>query len=108
VKVVTARAHDGDQRALLDLADRVKAKLGDAAVVLGGTRDGRVAIVASLTPGAIERGLSAAQIVREAAQVIGGGGGGRDDAAQAGGREPERLDEALETARQAIERGLGA
>jgi alanyl-tRNA synthetase len=108
VKVVTARAHDGDQRALLDLADRVKAKLGDAAVVLGGTRNGRVAIVASLTPGAIERGLSAAQIVREAAAVIGGGGGGRDDAAQAGGREPARLDEALETARQAIERGLGA
>jgi alanyl-tRNA synthetase len=108
LQVVTARAHEGDQRALLDLADRVKSKLGDAAVVLGGTRDGRVAIVASLTPGAIERGLSAAQIVREAAEVIGGGGGGRDDAAQAGGREPERLDEALETARQAIERGLGA
>jgi alanyl-tRNA synthetase len=107
IKVVTARAHDGDQRALLDLADRVKAKLGDAAVVLGGARDGRVAIVASLTPSAIERGLSAAQIVREAAEVIGGGGGGRDDAAQAGGRQPERLDEALATARQAIERGLG-
>jgi alanyl-tRNA synthetase len=107
INVVTARAHDGDQRALLDLADRVKAKLGDAAVVLGGARDGGVAIVASLTPGAIERGLSAAQIVREAAEVIGGGGGGRDDAAQAGGRQPERLDEALETARQAIERGLG-
>ena len=76
--------------------------------VLGGARDGRVAIVVSLTPGAIERGLSAVQIVREAAEVIGGGGGGRDDAAQAGGRDPERLDEALETARQAIERGLGA
>jgi alanyl-tRNA synthetase len=108
VNVVTARAHDADQHSLLDLADRVKAKLGDAAVVLGGAADGRVAIVASLTPGAIERGLSAVQIVREAAKVIGGGGGGRDDAAQAGGRDPERLDEALETARQAIERGLGA
>jgi alanyl-tRNA synthetase len=108
IRVVAARAQDGDQRALLDLADRVKAKLGDAAVVLGGASDGRVAIVASFSPGAIERGLSAAQIVREAAAVVGGGGGGRDDAAQAGGREPERLDEALETARQAIERGLGA
>jgi alanyl-tRNA synthetase len=108
IRVVAARAHDGDQRALLDLADRVKAKLGDAAVVLGGAADGRVAIVASFSRGAIERGLSAAQIVREAAAVVGGGGGGRDDAAQAGGREPERLDEALETARQAIERGLGA
>jgi alanyl-tRNA synthetase len=108
IRVVAARAHDTDQRALLDLADRVKSKLGGAAVVLGGASDGRVAIVASFSPEAIERGLSAAQIVREAAAVVGGGGGGRDDAAQAGGREPERLDEALETARQAIERGLGA
>jgi alanyl-tRNA synthetase len=108
IRVLAARAQAADQRQLLDLADRVKQKLGEAAVVLGGADNGRVAIVASFTPGAIERGLSAAKIVREAAEVIGGGGGGRDDAAQAGGREPERLDEALETARQAIERGLGA
>jgi alanyl-tRNA synthetase len=108
IHVVASRAAVADQRALLDLADRVKAKLGEAAVILGGAGDGRVAIVASFSPGAIERGLSAAAVVREAATVIGGGGGGRDDAAQAGGRDPERLDEALETARQAIERGLGA
>jgi alanyl-tRNA synthetase len=107
IKVVAARA-GGDQRALLDLADRVKSKLGEAAVVLGGADDGRVAIVASFTKGAIERGLSAAAVVREAADVVGGGGGGRDDAAQAGGRDPERLDEALDVARRAIERGLAA
>jgi alanyl-tRNA synthetase len=108
IRVLTARAQVADQRQLLDLADRVKQKLGEAAVVLGGVDDGHVAIVASLTPNVIERGLSAAQIVREAAAVIGGGGGGRDDAAQAGGRDPERLDEALETARHAIQRGLSA
>jgi len=103
--VVAARA-PGDQRALLDLADRVKQKLGDAAVVLGDATDGRVAIVASFTQGAIDRGLSAADVVREAAAVVGGGGGGRPDAAQAGGRDPERLDDAIATARAAIERGL--
>jgi alanyl-tRNA synthetase len=108
VKVVTAQ-HDGvDQRALLDLADRVKSKLGEGAVVLGGASDGRVALVASFTGGAVERGLSAAEVVRGAAEVIGGGGGGRDDVAQAGGKDPERLDEALATARAAIERALGA
>jgi alanyl-tRNA synthetase len=107
IKVVAARA-GGDQRALLDLADRVKSRLGEAAVVLGGADDGRVAIVASFTKGAIQRGLSAADVVREAADVVGGGGGGRDDAAQAGGRDPERLDEALDVARRAIERGLAA
>jgi alanyl-tRNA synthetase len=106
LRVLAARAQ-GDQRTLLDLADRVKSKLGEAAVVLGDAGDGRVAIVASFTPGAIERGLSAADVIREAAAVVGGGGGGRPDAAQAGGRDPERLDDALAVARQAIERGLG-
>jgi alanyl-tRNA synthetase len=108
LKVVAARAHGGDQRALLDLADRVKSKLGEAAVVLGGTEDGKVAVVASFTRGAVERGLSAAAVVREAAAVVGGGGGGRDDVAQAGGREPERLEDAIAAARAAIARELGA
>jgi alanyl-tRNA synthetase len=92
---------------MLDLADRVKQKLGEAAVVLGGANGGKVALVASFTAGAVERGLSASTVIREAAEVIGGGGGGRDDVAQAGGRHPERLDEAIGVARQAIERGLG-
>jgi alanyl-tRNA synthetase len=108
VKVVTAQRDGVDQRALLNLADRVKAKLGEGAVVLGGANDGRVALVASFTGGAVERGLSAAEVIRGAAEVMGGGGGGRDDVAQAGGRDPERLDDALAAAREAIERALGA
>ena len=108
VKVVTAQRDGVDQRALLNLADQVKAKLGDGAVVLGGANDGRVALVASFTRSAVERGLSAADVIRGAAEVIGGGGGGRDDVAQAGGRDAERLDEALVAAREAIERALGA
>jgi alanyl-tRNA synthetase len=106
IKVLAARAHGADQRAMLDLADRLKQRLGEAAVVLGGADDGKVALVASFTGGAVERGLSAATVIREAAEVIGGGGGGRDDVAQAGGRDPQRLDEAIGTARQAIERSL--
>jgi alanyl-tRNA synthetase len=47
-------------------------------------------------------------VVREAAQVVGGGGGGRDDVAQAGGKDPSRLQEALEAAREAIKRGLSS
>jgi alanyl-tRNA synthetase len=108
IKVLAARSAVGEQRALQELADRVRAKLGEAAVVLGGASDGRVALVASFADAAVERGLSAAAVVREAAAVVGGGGGGRDNFAQAGGREPERLDDALTTARKAIERGLGA
>jgi alanyl-tRNA synthetase len=108
LKVVTAQRDGVDQRALLNLADRVKSKLGEGAVVLGGASDGRVALVASFTGGAVERGLSAAEIISGAAEVIGGGGGGRDDVAQAGGRDAERLDEALAAAREAIERALAA
>jgi len=108
VKVVTAQRDGVPQRALLDLADQVKAKLGEGAVVLGGASDGRVALVASFTGGAVERGLSAAEVIKRAAEVMGGGGGGRDDVAQAGGRDPERLDDALAAAREAIERALGA
>jgi alanyl-tRNA synthetase len=108
IKVVAARSALADQRELQKLAERVRGKLGDAAVVLGGASNGRVALVASFAPPAVERGLSAASVVREAAQIVGGGGGGRDDFAQAGGRHPERLDEALAGARAAIEQTLGA
>ncbi len=107
IGVLTERADVADQRALLELADRVKSSLGEAAVVLGGAADGRVALVASFTNAAVERGLSAADVVREAAEVVGGGGGGRPNVAQAGGRDAGRLDEALDVARKAIERRLG-
>jgi alanyl-tRNA synthetase len=107
LRIVVSRGQGADQGALLDLADRIKARLGDAAVVLGGTEDGKVALVASFTESAVQRGLSAADVVREAAAVVGGGGGGRDTVAQAGGRDPSRLEEALRVAREAIRRGLG-
>ncbi len=107
--VVLAEVVDApDARALLELADRVKGRLGEsAAVVLGCAADGRVHLVASVAPALVQRGVKAGAIVREAAQVAGGGGGGRDTMAQAGGRDPGKLDEALETARATIGRLLG-
>ena len=65
-------------------------------------------LVASFSKGVVERGLRAGETIREVAAVVGGGGGGRDDVAQAGGRDPEKLDDALATARRAIERGLSS
>jgi alanyl-tRNA synthetase len=107
VKLVVAPVDLADQRALLDLANRVQSSLGDTAIVLGGAADGKVALVALFSEAAQERGLSAVDVVREAAPLIGGGGGGRADMAQAGGREPERLEEALAAARRTIEGRLG-
>jgi alanyl-tRNA synthetase len=93
---------------LLDVANRVQSKLGQpAAVVLGGEFGGKAGLVALVSKDAVERGLSAGSIIREIAPIVGGGGGGRDDMAQAGGKDPAKLDEALAAARAAVERELG-
>jgi alanyl-tRNA synthetase len=106
VKVLTARCDAPDAQTLLELSDRLKSRLGDAAVVLGSASDGRVHLVANFTRTATERGLSAVEVVRRAAAEVGGGGGGRDTMAQAGGRDPTKLERALEVARAAIEAKL--
>jgi alanyl-tRNA synthetase len=106
--VAVERTPIADQKQLLDLANRVQSKLGgDSAVVLGGAEGGKVGLVVLVSKGATARGLSAAELVREAAPIVGGGGGGREEMAQAGGKDAEKLDEALAIARAAIERGIG-
>jgi len=108
VKLAVSRAPLADQKQLLELANRVQSKLGgDAAVALGGAEGSKVALVVLVSKGAVERGFSAAAVVREAAPIIGGGGGGRDDMAQAGGKDAGKLDEALAAARAALERVAG-
>jgi alanyl-tRNA synthetase len=92
---------------LPDLADRLKNQLRDPAVVVLGSRgEGRANLLVAVTPGAVSRGVRAGEIVKTAAQVVGGGGGGRDTMAQAGGRDPARLEEALESAEKAIRQVL--
>ena len=108
ITVFVGRGEDSDQRALLDLADRIKSRAGAAAVVLGGAGNGKAALVASFSKEVTDRDISAVDVIKEAAQVIGGGGGGRENVAQAGGRDPSRLDEALAAARNAIEAKLTA
>ena len=95
-------------KALPDLADRLKNELGDpAVVVLGAPGDGRVSLLVAATPGAVERGVKAGAVVKVAAAAVGGGGGGRDNMAQAGGKDPDKLPDALAAARAEIERALG-
>ncbi len=106
VRVVAQPVEVDDAKALLELSDQVKQKLGDAAVVLGTAVDGRVHLVANFSDAAVGRGLKAGDVVKVAAQITGGGGGGRPTMAQAGGRDPEKLPEAIAAARAAIEQGL--
>jgi alanyl-tRNA synthetase len=95
-----------DPKALPDLADKLRAKLGDAVVVLGAAAEGKVSFVVTVAPALVERGLKAGAVVKVAAEATGGGGGGRDTMARAGGREPEKLPAALDAARAAIEAAL--
>jgi alanyl-tRNA synthetase len=105
VLVATVDAPDG--KALLDVADRLKNKLGDAAIVLASTGENRVDLVASVSPSLVERGVRAGEIVKIAAAEVGGGGGGRDTLARAGGRDPDGLPKAFEAALGVIETALG-
>jgi alanyl-tRNA synthetase len=97
-----------DGKALLDVADALKGKLGDAAIVLAGASADRVDLIASVAPSLVSRGVRAGEIVNAAGAPVGGGGGGRDTLARAGGRDVERLPEALAAARQAIETALAS
>ncbi len=109
VRVLVAQSDFEDPKAMPDAADKLRGQLGDpSVVVLGSAAGGRVSLLVTATPGAVERGVKAGAIVKAAAQVVGGGGGGRDTMAQAGGRDADKLPEALETARAEIARALGA
>ena len=102
VRIVAAEVGEMNADALLDLSDRVKQKAAPAAVVLGARQDGRVHLVANFDPSVAARGVSASDVVKTAAGVVGGGGGGRPTMARAGGRAPEKLPDALAAAERAL------
>jgi len=102
VPVLAATVQVPDAAALLAVVDRLKGRLADGAIVLGTAVDGRVHLVVSVGPALVERGVKAGAIVKSAAEIVGGGGGGRDTLAQAGGREPAKLQEAIDAAAAAI------
>ena len=108
VRVVTQIVEELDAKALLELSDRVRQTLGDSVVVLGSPPTTvRSAWWPTVAPSVVDRGLKAGDMIRVAAQVAGGGGGGRDTMAQAGGRDPAKLPEAIAAARAEIEKALG-
>jgi len=108
VLVAARSASAGDGKQLLDLANRVQSKLGGKAVVvaLGGDFGKKAGLVVLVSKDLVERGISAGALVKEGAPVVGGGGGGRDDMAQAGGKDPAKLDDALAAMRAELEREL--
>jgi alanyl-tRNA synthetase len=101
VNVIVQPLAELDADALLDLSDRYKQRHAPAAVVLGSTEDGKVHLVANFDESVAER-VSASDVVRAAAAIVGGGGGGRSNMARAGGKDPEKLPDALAEAERLI------
>jgi alanyl-tRNA synthetase len=98
----------GEAGSLRDLSDRIRQQRKVGAVLLGARLDGRAQLVLSIDKGLVEHGLDAAQVIREIARHIKGGGGGRADFAEAGGRDPEKLDEALKAGQELLVSALSA
>jgi alanyl-tRNA synthetase len=94
-----------DKDALRGLSDSLKDKISSGVVVLASESDGKVQIVVAVTPDLTSR-VKAGQIVKELAPMVGGGGGGRPDFAEAGGKQPEKIDEMLKAAESVVARLL--
>ena len=100
--VVLVRAESLKGGELRDLSDRVRKQEHAAGVIVGSVDDGRAYLVVNLDESLVERGLDASKLVREIGRHIGGGGGGRPTLAEAGGKNPAGLGDALEAGKQAI------
>jgi alanyl-tRNA synthetase len=107
IRLARRRVADLDKDALRSLADSLKGRIKSGVVVLASAADGKVQIVVAVTPDLTGR-IKAGQIVKEIAPIVGGGGGGRADFAEAGGRQPERIDEMLQATEAVVGRLLSA
>ncbi|MBI4639628.1 MAG: alanine--tRNA ligase, partial [Candidatus Tectomicrobia bacterium] len=105
VKVLASRVESLDERSLRTFIDQAKQKLTSGVVVVGTVRDGHIAFAAGVTKDLTEK-LHAGKILQEVASITEGSGGGRADMAQAGGKNPAKLKEALEKVYQIVEREL--
>ena len=107
VSVLSARVDAANVDSMREMGDWLRDKMGSGVVVLGAVINDRPSLISMVTPDLRSSGLDAAGIVQGAAKVIGGGGGGRPDAAQAGGRDASKLDDALNLVPSLVEEQLG-
>ena len=103
VKLLAAQLDGIDMNGLRDLGDQFKAKMGEGVVVLASGNDGKVSLMATATDGAVKQGAHAGNLVKAIAGCVGGGGGGRPNMAQAGGKNPAGIPDALAKAAEVLE-----
>jgi len=105
VRVVSARVDVPDRAAMRQMVDSLRPRLGSGVIVLGSVANGNVALVAAVSKDLTNR-LDAGKIVRQAAALVEGSGGGRKDLAEAGGKNPAKLDESLRAVPGIVEKML--
>jgi alanyl-tRNA synthetase len=107
VKLLAASVNGVDMNGLRDLGDQLKDKLGEGVVVLLSNQDGKVNMIAMATDGAVKAGAHAGNLIKGIAALVGGGGGGRPNMAQAGGKNPAGIADAISEASKVLEGQLG-
>ncbi len=106
VQLIRRKVADLDKDALRGVVDSLKAKIKSGIVVLAAVNNGKVQIVVAVTPDLTAR-IKAGQIVKELAPIVGGAGGGRPEFAEAGGKDPAKIDEMLRASEPVLARLLG-
>ena len=102
VKFLGVSLEGVDMNELRNLGDDLKSKLGSGVIVLASVNEGKVNLMVAATDDVVAKGAHAGNIIKAAAPKVGGGGGGRPNMAQAGGKNPSGINEALEAAREAL------
>lgn len=107
IKVLVKALSGVDMNGMRDLGDEAKQKLGEAVILYATENDGKVNLMATATEGAIKKGAHAGNLIKEVASLVGGGGGGRPNMAQAGGKNPAGIPDALKKAKEVIISQIG-
>ena len=102
VKVLAAKVPEMDMNGIRNLGDSLKEKLGEGVLLLASAFDGKVNLIAMATDGAMAKGAHAGNLIKEVAACVGGGGGGRPNMAQAGGKNPAGIDDAIAKAAEVL------
>jgi len=100
IKLFALKLKNKDANSLREIADKIKDRNESCVVLLASDLGDKVLFVSAVTKDLIQKGINAGNMVKEAAKVAGGGGGGRPDFAQAGGKNPGKIDEALNAVRK--------
>ena len=106
IHILTKQLTDVDMNGMRDLGDEAKQKLGEAFIVFASQVGDKVNLIAMATDGAMKKGAHAGNLIKEVASIVGGGGGGRPNMAQAGGKLPEKIPEALACAKTVMEKQI--